>query len=96
MSIGRKDPLDYMKDRYQWTSEKIVNERLQSHMIPVDELGNGGYEGLTESEKIQKLNRDFDVFIRRRADIVMKAVNLLAVGHQLSVAEVYGKVDKSV
>ena len=44
ISIGRKDPLIYMKDRYQWTSEEIVQQRLQSHLIPIPELSNGGYE----------------------------------------------------
>ncbi|MCK9275043.1 MAG: hypothetical protein M0P57_08130 [Syntrophales bacterium] len=42
ISIGRKDPLEYMKDRYKWTSEEIVSERLQSHLIPIHELANGG------------------------------------------------------
>ena len=35
VTIGRKDPLEYLKDRYKWTTEEIVRERLQSHLIPV-------------------------------------------------------------
>ena len=89
ISIGRKDPLDYMKDRYKWTSEKIVSERLQSHLIPIRELSNGGYEGLSEEQKSEKLKNDFDAFINRRAELVMKAVRLLADGHQLSATEIY-------
>lgn len=89
ISIGRKDPLEYMKDRYKWTSEDIVRERLQSHLIPIAELANGGYEGLSEEEKIQKLKNDFTIFIKKRAELVMRAVNLLADGHQLSAAEIY-------
>jgi hypothetical protein len=88
-SIGRKDPLEYMKDRYEWTLEEIVSERLQSHLIPISELANGGYEGLSEEQKSEKLKNDFDAFIRRRAGIVMKAVKLLADGRQLSPAELY-------
>ena len=42
--IGRKDPLQYLKDRYEWTSEDVVHERLESHLIPIEELANGGYE----------------------------------------------------
>ena len=91
ISIGRKDPLDYMKDRYRWTSEAIVRERLQSHLIPIAELANGGYEGLSEAEKTAKLNRDFDAFIRKRAELVSKAARLLADGHQISVAGIYGE-----
>lgn len=89
MKIGRKDPLEYMKDRFQWTSSRIVNERLQSHMIPIEELANGGYEGLSAEQKAEKLKEDFDKFIRRRAEIVINAVRLLAEGRQLSISEVY-------
>ena len=91
ISIGRKDPLQYLKDRYEWTSEAIVRERLQSHLIPIEELANGGYDGLSKAKKIEKLKQDFDAFIRKRADFTMKAVKLLAGGHQLSAAEFYGK-----
>lgn len=88
-SIGRKDPLQYMKDRYKWTSEEIVRERLRSHLIPINELANGGYEKLSDEQKAVKLKIDFDAFIRRRAELVMKAVKLLADGHQMSAADIY-------
>jgi len=89
MSIGRKDPLVYMKDRYKWTSEDIVSERLQSHLIPVHELANGGYEQLSNEQKAEKMKADFDSFIRERAKIVMKAIHLLADGRQLSMADLF-------
>ena len=89
ISIGRQDPVDYMTKRYEWTSKELVSERLLSHLIPIPELANGGYESLSKEEKIEKLKRDFDAFISRRAELVMKAVQLLADGRQLSVAEVY-------
>ena len=88
-SIGRKDPLQYMKDRYKWASEEIVRERLRSHLIPINELANGGYEKLSDEQKAVKLKIDFDAFIRRRAELVMKAVKLLADGHQMSAADIY-------
>ncbi len=88
--IGRKDPLEYMKDRYEWTSEEIVNERLRSHLIPIHELANGGYEGLSEEQKFEKLKNDFDAFIKRRAELVLKAVRRLAEGHQLNATEICG------
>ncbi len=91
ISIGRKDPLEYMKNRYKWTSEEIVSERLQSHLIPIRELANGGYEGLSKEKKIEKLQTDFEEFIRRRAELVNKAVKQLVDGHQLSAAEIYGE-----
>lgn len=90
ISIGRKDPLQYLKDRYELTSESIVCERLQSHLIPIKELANGGYEGLSKAEKDAKVKHDFDLFLRKRADLVIKTVKLLAEGRQLSMGEIYG------
>lgn len=89
ISIGRKDPLKYMKDRYKWTTEEIVNERLQSHLIPIQELANGGYEGLSEEQKVEKIKSDFDAFLRRRAELVMKAAKLLSEGRQISAKEIF-------
>ena len=92
VSIGRKDPLEYLKDRYKWTTEGIVNERLQSHMIPIKELSNGGYEGLSDTEKKEKLANDFKAFLFARAKLVCDAAKRLADGHQLSVGEFYSNV----
>ena len=87
MSIGRKDPLDYLKDRYAWTSEDIVEERLNSHLIPVEQLANGGYENLDDESKHAKLEADFDAFLSARAEIVAKAARLLSEGKKVSWSE---------
>ncbi|MEL6397702.1 MAG: DUF262 domain-containing protein [Cyanobacteria bacterium J06626_4] len=92
LEIGRKNPLIYLKDRYKWSSEEIVRERLQSHLIPIDELANGGYEGLSEDEKTAKLQQDFDAFLQKRAELVMAAVQKLTEGRQLSPTEIYKDV----
>lgn len=89
MKIGRKDPVKYLKDRYEWTSEAIVKERLRSHLIPIPELANGGYEELDEVEKERKLRTDFEQFLRRRAELVMKAARLLAEGRQLETSTLF-------
>ncbi len=60
----------------------------QSHLIPIDELANGGYESLSGEQKTEKVKGDFDAFIRRRAELVMKAVRLLADGHQLTTTDI--------
>ena len=91
ISIGRKDPLEYLRDHYKWTSESIVRERLQSHLIPIEELANGGYENLSKDQKLDKLKLDFDSFMRKRAELITKAVKTLAGGHQLSAPEIYEK-----
>ena len=89
ISIGRKDPLQYMKDRYEWTTEEVVRQRLQSHLIPVEELSNGGYEGLNDEQKSEKLKNDFKAFIQQRAKLVLKAVADLSNGHQLDASSIY-------
>lgn len=82
--IGRKDPLVYLKDRYKWISQDVVDERLFSHLIPVAELANGGYEGLSDQERLQKISKDFKLFIQRRASLFAKAVEQLADGKAVS------------
>lgn len=89
ITIGRKDPLEYLKDRYEWTTKDIVYERLKSHLIPVDELANGGYEGLSKKDKQKKLQIDFDKFVERRAELITAAVDRLTKGKELDVNEIF-------
>ena len=90
ISIGRKAPLEYLRDRHKWSSEGIVKERLESHIIPISELANGGYENLSEEDKKAKIRKDFDVFLSKRAELVSKAVNLLVEGRQLNASKIFG------
>jgi hypothetical protein len=89
LTIGRKDPVEYLKDRYKWTTEEVISDRLHSHLIPIPELANGGYEGLTDSAKADKLRVDFERFLRRRAHLVMNADRLLAEGRQISASALF-------
>ena len=83
-NIGRKDPLVYLKERYKWADKEIVNSRLNSHLIPIKELSNGGYEGMEKEERTNKIQSDFDNFIETRADYVLKAIDLLTEGKQIT------------
>jgi len=87
-NIGRKDPLVYLKERYKWADEEIVHSRLNSHLIPIKELSNGGYEGLEKEERINKIKKDFDDFLETRADYILKAIDLLTQGKQITVASI--------
>lgn len=87
-NIGRKDPLVYLKDRYQWADEDIVNSRLSSHLIPIKELSNGGYEGLGRAERVAKIKSDFNSFTEKRADYIIKAMLLLTEGKQITVESI--------
>lgn len=88
-TIGRKDPLVYLKERYEWTTEDIINHRLKSHVIPVDELSNGGYENLSEDEKKEKIKKDFDLFLTKRAELIHKAAKKLCDGEILTIQDIF-------
>ena len=89
VSIGRKTPLQYPKDLYKWTTEIIVRERLHSHLIPTKELAADGYDGLMGAAKAEKVQKNFEEFLRKRAALVLKAVRHLAEGRQLSAQELH-------
>ncbi len=84
-TIGRKDPLTYLKERYQWMDESIVNDRLNSHLIPIKELANGGYEGLEDEERLNKIKLDFADFLDARAEMILKAIELLTQGKSITI-----------
>ncbi len=94
LSIGRKDPLKYLTDRYKWTTPEIVSERLQSHLVPIPELANGGYENITDSVRKDKITKDFNLFLWRRAELVMNAVQLLVAGRQISASIMFQEQPK--
>lgn len=86
--IGRKEPLTYLKERYNWASETIVEQRLQSHLIPINELKAGSYEGLDENAKAEKIKNDYTAFLEKRALMISKAVEKLVEGEDVNVSEI--------
>lgn len=93
LNISNKDPLNYLKDRYGWVSEDIVNERLQSHLIPIVELKSGDYEGYSGEQKIEKVKIDFSKFIAKRAAYVVKSIELLTTGRDIVASEIIRAVE---
>jgi hypothetical protein len=93
LNISNKDPFTYLKDRYKWVSEDIVNTRLKSHLIPIEELKSGGYEDLTKDEKKAKVTIDFKKFIEKRAKYIAKAVEILTDGLEINAKEIINEVD---
>jgi len=86
-SVGRKDPLNYLKDRYQWVSNDIIHQRLNSHLIPVEQLASGGYDGISKEEKVAKITRDFDDFLKERSKLIHKAMLKLVTGQRINAPE---------
>ncbi|MBK9399805.1 MAG: DUF262 domain-containing protein [Bacteroidetes bacterium] len=87
-SIGRKEPLTYLKERYEWVSEAIVSQRLNSHLIPLERLKAGDYEGLSDEAKANKIKADFENFIASRAALIVRAVAKLANGEEVTALEI--------
>lgn len=79
--IGRKDPLDYLKERVQWADENSVRERLKSHLISFDLLSKAHYASLEGAALKQRLTIDFTNFLRDRAKLVVCAIASLVEGN---------------
>lgn len=78
--IGRKDPLEYLKQRVDWADEGVVRDRLKSHLISYDLLSKAHYAGLEGAALQERLAKDFNAFLRDRAERVFEAMTALADG----------------
>ena len=83
--IGRKDPLEYLKDRVEWAGEESVRERMKSHLIDFDLLAKANYRGLVGDQLAAKLKPDFETFLRARAMLAHNAMTELAQGKPITV-----------
>ncbi|MCY4358034.1 MAG: DUF262 domain-containing protein [Gammaproteobacteria bacterium] len=91
--IGRKDPLDYLKERVEWAGESAVANRLKSHLVSYPLLSQAHYQNLQGDELKAKLQADFNDFMRDRASLVHQAVKHLAVGEQPSLDSIWAVSD---
>ena len=87
--IGRKDPLDYLKERVQWADEVAVSNRLKTHLVSFDLLSKAHYQGLDGEALKSKLEADFNQFMRDRAQLVHQAVIRLSSGEQPSLDSIW-------
>lgn len=90
-SIGRKDPLEYLKDRVEWADEITIKDRLRTHLISYEALAAATYvnelgQVLEGDELRTKLRREFEAFLEARARLVAKAAESLAQGLQPTLA----------
>lgn len=89
--IRRKDPLLYVDERIDWSDQETIHHRIQTHIIPVDELINGDYENLEGESKHVKLKEDFESYLNERAKLIYSAAELLADGQIIDFSKVYDK-----
>lgn len=88
--IRRKDPSIYIQDRMDWSDKETVEQRLKSHLIPFDEVNSSSYDSLDIEEKKVKLEKDFNDFLEKRAQLIYSSALILCDGQQLS----YSKIEE--
>lgn len=81
-NISAKEPLKYLSERIDRADlgEGVVRDRLQSHLVPFDELLVGGYQRVDASERGEVVRGDYDKFLRKRAELVLDALRQLTNG----------------
>ena len=62
-------------------------------MVPIQELKNGGYEGLNNEARLEKIKTDFENFISKRAKYVVQAVNDLSEGKEISANDIINEIE---
>ena len=86
--IARKDPFKYIQERMNFAKRDVIENRLQSHLIPMKQLEVGDYEGMTNEEKTQKVIEDYDSFLTARAEMIFEAANILCNGKDTSASQI--------
>ena len=84
----------YLKERYAWADEDLVQDRLHSHLIPIKELKNGGYDGLGKEAKSEKIIKDYEDFLFKRAMYVEVAAKKLVSGRDINAKEIIKEVEE--
>lgn len=96
-NISAKEPLKYLAERVDRAElgESIVRDRLRSHVVPFDELNVGGYAAMPlPAERESKIRADYESFLRKRAEMVRKALAALTQGRNWP-TEAIGEITSS-
>ncbi|MCY3659594.1 MAG: DUF262 domain-containing protein [Caldilineaceae bacterium] len=82
-AIAAKEPIQYLQERTRGTplGESEVRMRLQSHLIPYDQLAVGGYHSTENLEtKACKIKQDYLLFLNERAKLMQPVIEALCKG----------------
>ena len=90
-SLGRQDPLVYIKERTKLTTIENVSMRFKSHLIPFDVLKDATYEGLSGEALEQVLKNDYEQFKNERAKLYKVAIGYLCNGDDPSLDNIWNK-----
>ncbi len=95
-NIGRKDPLAYLQDRVNWSTEEDVRARLRTHLIDYETFSAAHYvdaagEPLKGEALRAKLAPEFDAFLSQRARAVAVFSQKVAAGEQPTLDSVWAE-----
>ena len=82
-NIAAKEPLRYLQERTTRAilGEDEVRRRLQSHLVPYDQLAVGGYTNILDAqERESRIARDYEEFLSQRALLIRPAITALCRG----------------
>lgn len=84
-SLGAKEPLKYIREKYNIFDENTIKFRLNSHLIPITRLTE-----IDKNEQVDNLyiKRQFDMFIKERAALIREAAEQLCSGKQITVESI--------
>ena len=83
--ISAKEPVAYLRERAERASlgENQIRSRLDSHIIPFDNLNVGGYSEIVDKEaRGARIKSDYESFIRARAEAIHRVVTKLCNGEE--------------
>ena len=95
-NIGRKNPLDYLRERVEWADIETVRQRMRTHLIDYDLLAGKHYDDLSKSAERERLGADFNAFLRDRAERVLDAASILAEGGKPSLEALWADKPQTV
>ena len=84
-NISAKEPIAYLRERVQRAplGEQQIRQRLNTHIIPFEELNVGKYSDITDKdERALKVQADYEQFIHSRARSVHRVVQKLCNGEE--------------
>ena len=88
-SIGKKSPFEFLKQQYNIHNHENAAYILKSHLIPIDAIDNGGYDGKSLGERIEKISFDYNNFLIQRAGLVKLAADLLCSGTLITIDKIF-------
>jgi hypothetical protein len=93
-AISNKDPIEYLKERSDncTLGTEELKRRLRTHLIPYAELAVG-YVGLSDDERRSRVKTDYNAFLSKRADLLVRAAHIACAGKALELGEIFTEED---